>query len=343
VRVCALLEDPVGASARLRFEPFARRMEAMGHEVVRTRIPPSGPARWRLLASQRDFDATLLQRRLLQPWESVFLRARARRLVVDVDDAIWRRDHAPHESAWRRVRARALLRRADSVLAGSRTLGSELRGLGVEAVVLPTTLDESSGRRPSVRNRARAATLAWIGQASTWRYAGMMVEAWERARRLDPGCRFVVVGSGRSADPRLPGACFVPWSEETERSVLEGADLGLAPLPDDPWTRGKCAARVLSFLAAGVPVVASAVGAQREIAEEIGGVELAIDPADLAGKTARLLADRGRREVLASGLAQRAAERRSTDRWFPPFMAAVSGRSATSGERPSVAACRDGG
>jgi glycosyltransferase involved in cell wall biosynthesis len=341
MNVLALLEDPHGPSARLRFEPFARRLEQEGHAIRRVAIPRSGPARWRLLASARDFDAVWLQRRLLQPFESAWLRARARRLVVDVDDALWRRDRPPFDSWTRRLRVRALLRRADVVLAGSRTLREELRSLGIDAEVLGTPV-EAMALRARAPSSARPPTLVWIGQPSTWRYVRALAGAWARIRSARPSTRFVAVGSGVVDEPLLPGVEHHGWSATAEAEALAAAEVGLAPLADDPWTRGKCGARVLACLAAGLPVVASAVGAQRELAEEVGGVVLASDPDDFAPRVLDLLEDPGRRERLVDEARAALAGSRTVDALLPSFRAHLLG-GTTDSRIPSFAPGRTAG
>jgi glycosyltransferase involved in cell wall biosynthesis len=349
VKALVLLEDPAGPSARLRFEPFARRLEVRGHAFERVALPRSGPRRWRTLAGARAFDAVFLQRRLLQPWESALLASRARRLVVDVDDAIWRRDHPPFESFTRRRRALALLRRADVVLAGSRTLVEELARIGIAATLLPTPAPpaarlgmDGSPAGLDQRGAHRAETLLWIGQPSTWRYARDFAPAWRRIRRERPRVRLLAVGSGLDHDPLLPFVEQRVWSEAAEARALAESDVGLAPLPDDPWTRGKCGARLLAYLSAGLPAVASPVGAQRELADEIDGVLLAADPESFAERTLELLADPGRGRELARDAACLLAARRSPDLLAGGFLDCLTGAEG-SGQAPAVAGSRAGG
>jgi len=325
VRLLALLEDAEGPSARLRLEPFARRLEAQGHAVERVALPGSGPRRWRELAAARAFDAALVQRRLLLPWESALLRARARRLVVDVDDAIWRRDHPPFESWSRRVRAGALLRRADAVLAGSRTLAGELSVFGVRAFHLPTPAPPQPPAAPGDRAPAEAGALVWIGQRATFRYLRDLGPAWARIRAARPRVRLIVVGSGLAGDEAFPGAEFRDWSLAAEREALAEATIGLAPLPDDPWTRGKCGARLLTCLASGLTAVASPVGAQRELAEEVGGVIAARSAEEFASAALSLLADREGTVRTGAGARARLQALRGIDALWDGWAAQVAG------------------
>lgn len=352
MRVLALVEARDGASARLRVVRWLPWLRERGVDVEVEEIVRSGPRRWLQLGRAARFDAVWLQRRLLQPWESAWLRRCSRRLVVDLDDAVWRRDRAPFRSRGRSWRARALVWRADVVLAGAATLARELEELDVRAVVLPTPLEGGAVAIAPPRSFAPTPTLAWIGQPSTWRYVEPVVRAWPAIRAALPSARFVAMGSAATtAGGAAPGGRDVdgierrPWSPAAEAELLREAWLGLAPLPDDPWTRGKCGARLLSYLAAGLPAVASRVGAQAELAEEFGGESsgghgsVCDWPSDgaLAAALIDALAAEGARPIaercaIAHELATRVAARRALDRLGPCLLAAlVGGAGATAG------------
>ncbi len=333
MRVLALVEALGGASARLRVERFLPWLASQGVAVEQQALVPSGPRRWRQLARAADHDVVWLQRRLPQPWESAWLRARARRLVVDLDDAVWRRDASPFRSRGRAWRARALCSRADVVVAGAASLAGELRELGVAAAVVPTPVPPDDAAAGDWGARALAPTLLWIGQPSTWRYVARFAAAWGRVRAALPDARWIVVGapdcvtSGDGIDAR-------PWSLAGEEAALREAWLGLAPLADDPWTRGKCGARLLGYLAAGLPAVASRVGAQSELAAEFRGVvdwPPCADGVEVVVETLRSLAGDA---AAAGGAGQRTAAQarrahviaaRGVDRLGPHLLALLRG------------------
>lgn len=348
MRVLALVEAHDGASAQLRVVRWLPWLAERGVDVALEEIVRSGPRRWLQLGRAARFDAVWLQRRLLQPWESAWLRRCSRRLVVDLDDAVWRRDRAPFRSRGRSWRARALFRRADVVLAGAATLARELEELDVRAVVLPTPLDGGAVAIAPPRSFAPAPTLAWIGQPSTWRYVAPVVRAWPAIRAALPTARFVAMGSAATAaggaatgGSDADGIERRPWSPAAEAELLREAWLGLAPLPDDPWTRGKCGARLLSYLAAGLPAVASRVGAQAELSDEFGGEasgaagSVRVWPSDralapalvdaLMAEAARPIAERC---AIAHARAARVAAGRALDRLGPRLLAALVGDSA---------------
>jgi hypothetical protein len=177
----------------------------------------------------------------------------------------------PHDAWWRRVRARALLSRADVITVGATSLAKELE---TDFEGLPTVVRLAT---PCCGDdlRATAASssplLAWVGQPATWRYALAARREWEAVARAVPAARWRVVGAPPEAetafrDGPLAGRIErVSWSEASESAALAEAWVGLAPLPDDPWTRGKCAARLQACMARGMAVWADRVGAQSEL------------------------------------------------------------------------------
>jgi glycosyltransferase involved in cell wall biosynthesis len=166
-----------------------------------------------------------------------------------------------------------------------------------------------------------------------------LAPAWERIRRSRADVRLLTVGSGIASDPGFPGAEHRAWSARSEAESLAESDVGLAPLPDDPWSRGKCAARLLTYLAAGVAAVASPVGAQQELADEVGGVVLARDARAFAEAAIELLEDVDRRIRRVTDAFDRLTATRSIGVLEPRFLAHLigEGRPGAGDRAPPVA------
>jgi len=328
----ALVDSNEAPSVRLRLLPFLPSLAARGLEFEVQPFDRSDLRRWRQIARARDVDVVWWSRRLAPPWESAWLRRCARRLVVDLDDALWRRDQEPHESLLRRWRLRALARRADVVVAGAASLARELATVGVRAEVLVTPHAAPHGdadTRAHSTARSATPTLLWIGQPSTWRYVAPFAAAWSRRPTSHAASRLLVLGA--PAGTAAPGLEARPWSREAERAALEEAWVGLAPLPDDPWTRGKCGARLQAYLAAGLHALASPVGAQAELAAQFWGVTPWPAGDDGVALACAALSDPARGGVRQAAVAAALARERSVERLGGALFAFLTGSRTVGG------------
>jgi glycosyltransferase involved in cell wall biosynthesis len=221
------------------------------------------------LPRTRGFDVVVVQKALL----TVGLRgadllgaAAAQRLVVDVDDAVFL-GPAHRMPRWLRVvedtsQPARLLARANRVIAGSGALADAVRALNPSISVVPTSVD-TDRVVPGARRRRACPVIGWIGSPSTAPYLGELAPVLQRLAARVP---FVLRVIG-AAPPRAPGVTVeaVPWDVHREVADLQGFDVGIMPLPDTRWGRGKCGLKAVQYLAAGVPAVCSPIGPAPEI------------------------------------------------------------------------------
>ncbi len=156
-----------------------------------------------------------------------------------------------------------IVARASAVTAGNRYLAEYASRWNSKVSLLPTVVDVDRYQvRPS-RPTDGVFTVGWIGSPSTSVYLSTLAEPLSRLAQGGP-VRFVVVG-GKA--PFIEGVDVqeVPWSEDTEIDLINTFDVGVMPLFDDEWARGKCAFKLIQYMACGVPVVASAVGTNVDV------------------------------------------------------------------------------
>ena len=127
--------------------------------------------------------------------------------------------------------------------------------------------------------------------------------------------------------PKVDGLRVVlhRWSEPAERAVLDRMDVGLMPLPDDPWARGKCAYKALQYMAAGVPVVADDVGITAAVIGDGQAGLIVSRPRDWVDGIVQLARDPELRNRLGAAGRRRVEADFSTARWAPVLAAAIRG------------------
>jgi glycosyltransferase involved in cell wall biosynthesis len=222
-----------------------------------------------------DGAVLLLQRVLASPADVSRLRAAYEHILFDIDDAIYavppnlERSRlrqlpktalrlafrgSPNASRRKKPLAR-LLRAVDVCVVGNSILGEFASRYVRRFEEIPTTVEPVNRPPPS---RPRVPVLVWMGLADNLQYLGLLKEALTRlARQFD--FRLRIVSSRPWSESPIPSE-FVAWSPEAARDALLTSTVGLAPLTDDPWTRGKCAFRSIQYGGHALPTVASPVG-----------------------------------------------------------------------------------
>lgn len=246
---------------------------------------------------QQDRGAILWVEKELFPWVPAcfehWLLQRGRRVVVDCDDAVWLRYQSLRPRPVRALLAGKhgqLFARADCVTAGNRWIGDFARAAGARDVrVLPSVVDLD---RYAVRKGPRVEgplRIGWIGSPATVHYLrilGPVLQVLATRQQFELVC----VGGGMIP---LPGVQVDsrPWAADTEAEEIRRFDIGIMPLTDEEWERGKCGYKLIQYMACGVPVVGSRVGANPDIFTD--GVEglLAGGNAEWISALESLLAD----------------------------------------------------
>lgn len=236
------------------------------------------------------YDALVIEHQLfpyLPSWVERFLARRGMPFALEFDDAIYlTRFHGRKMDT--------LCRIAKRVIVGNRYLAEYARARNPAVEAVPTVVDTDRYRsREDYALREDRPVVGWIGLKYNVPFLRAVASA------LPEGIRLRVVSS---APPELPGARaaveFVPWSEAVEAEVVAGFDAGIMPLPDTEWARGKCGLKILQYMAAGVPVVASPVGVNLEIVRPGENGLLAEGPEDWRRCIAELCASKPLRERL---------------------------------------------
>jgi len=248
------------ASFRQRIAIYLDLMRQKGIDCQVAKLSQSMLGRRALFASAQRFTGVLLHRKPLNPWDAFWLRRFAGAVIYDFDDAVMYSNRAngrPGRIRSRRFRRAVALSRL--VIAGNEYLAEHARRYNTHVEILPTGLDVGAYLAQPARANDGLIRLVWIGGGSALKHLRRIVPALEEIGRRFPRVRLRIV-SEKFLDLQSMPVEQRPWSRETEVADLVTSDIGLAPLTDDPFTRGKCAFKILQYQAAGLPVVASPVG-----------------------------------------------------------------------------------
>ena len=318
--------EPSGAVVRHRVAAFAPALARAGVAVEVHAWTKSWLDRRRVLARAEEAGHALVQSRLLTVVDVERVRARVRRLLFDFDDALPFRDtvHGATPSRTRGDRFRAVLAAADAVSCGNAYLAGLASAAGRRATVLPTVVEVPDGP-PSPEPPVPPHVLGWIGSRATLPYVeAATVELAAVVAMGNPFRLRVIADAAPTMPPGIPVE-FVPWAREVEDAAIDGLHVGIAPLPDDPWTRGKCGLKVLQMLARGRPVVAGAVGVQPEQVKHGLTGFVAPDRETFVESVRRLLRDEDLRRRLGAAARDDVRARWSVAAWAPRVVEHVTG------------------
>jgi len=282
----------LGASSRMRTLQYLPSLQASGLNVTAHPLLDDGhlsdryregrysvsgllqayARRVQALMSRHEFDMLWIEKEALQWWPLWVERALLRGVpyVLDYDDAVFHH-YDMHRHAWVRHlygrRLDGLMAGASLVVAGNQYLAQRAQDAGAPWVeIVPTVIDLDRYTSPDALKAAAVDGLprvAWIGSPSTAKYLQLIAEPLQAlAQRLPFVLR--VIGGGAVS---IPGVQIevMDWSEATEVKALQSADVGVMPLEDAPWERGKCGYKLIQYMACGLPAIGSAVGANKDI------------------------------------------------------------------------------
>ena len=281
----------LAASTRQRFEQYEPALAAAGISVTYSpllgndhverlvagrRASPIGvlrayAARLLSLISARRYDVLWVHTELFPYWPGFFERLAklwGKPIVYDYDDATFHIYDASPNPLVRRLLGKKLaplLRRATACCCGNEYLRAYASKYCPRTMVLPTVVDTDVYRPGPDRASDRPVVIGWIGSPSTWANVRPLLPML-RALTEERGVIVRAVGAGKGAeDDRFPGLELIEWSEASEVAEVQSFDIGIMPLRDRPFERGKCGYKLIQYMACGKPVVAAPIGVNTEI------------------------------------------------------------------------------
>lgn len=286
-----LTNNPTRASFRQRIGVYLDILRDNGIQSDVARFPSSSLARLKLLRKSKDFNSVFLHKKRLNFFDAFCLRRYAQKVIYDFDDAVMYSDKNPDKPSYRRQNSfRRTVQLADMVIAANPYLAEHARKFNPNVEILPTGLDTNAYKLKTHPKNDGKIRLVWIGSKSTLPYLAQIKPALEKiGAQFDNVVLKIICDdffdlNNMEVEKRR-------WSLESQVEDLATSHIGLAPLPDNRFTKGKCGFKILQYGAAGLPVVASPVGANAEYIQD--GVKgfYAVDISDWVEKISILLKD----------------------------------------------------
>lgn len=335
--LCIVPYPTEGASNRLRIEQYLPYLAAQGCRVTvrpfvsshcyRILYEPGrylrkiGYVIWGLMRRVADvvlglrYDVIVIHRETAPFGPPLFewcWAAAGKRMVFDFDDAIFL-PYISHVHPWigslkPKRRVAQSIAAARWVIAGNDYLAAFALQHNPNVVVIPTPVDVDRYRpAPSQADRPRV-VIGWIGSRSTVGYLETLRGVFHRLSETFPHVEIRIVG-GPFYTNGLSSVVQRPWGLDTELAELQAFDIGIMPMPNDAWTRGKCAFKAILCMSVGIPVVCSPVGVNLDVVEEGRNGFLAATDAEWFDRLSRLITDAPLRRRLGA-VARRTVEER---------------------------------
>lgn len=189
-------------------------------------------------------------------------------IVFDFDDAIFHNYDQHKNKIIRRVLGKKLVplvKQAHLSMCGNAYLEAWVKLHSDRTKIVPTVVDIETYIPSDFAKRTEISCIGWIGSPSTWNYVVPILQLLKDVCQNECAAA-LIVGSGQLQE-QVNGFNYHDWSEATEVAAIQSMDIGIMPLTDSPWARGKCGYKLIQYMACGLPVVASPVGVNADIVE----------------------------------------------------------------------------
>src|SRR5215208_5502038 len=309
--------------------------------------------RMSLVRKVKDFDLVYILREAALLGPPIFERLIHQRgvpIVFDFDDAVFVSYRSPSNGYLSYLKfaskTKTICRIASHVMVGNPYLADYARQVNDRVTVIPTTIDTEKYRVPPPKNSSGLPVIGWTGSYSTVQHLDTLRGALKKLAEKE-SFRLRVIGTPTYECSPIDVEAM-RWRADTELEDLSAIDIGVMPLPDDRWSKGKCGLKALQFMALGIPTVCSPVGVNTDIIQDNQNGFIAASEEEWVDKLGRLLRSPELRQRLGQAGRATVEQKYSAITQAPrvfeifksvlreakaPANAAVQSRSATTGNR----------
>lgn len=264
-----------------------------------------------------EYDLVLIQREAFMTGTSYFERAykkRGAKVIYDFDDSIWLENvsEANKKFKWLKDPSKTskIIAHSDLIFAGNQYLADYANQFNRQTVIVPTTID-TDVYQPVATSPTHQVIIGWSGSVTTIQHFEYALGFLKKIRaKYGDKVVFKVIGDPNYSNPEL-GIKGIKWTAESEVRELCAFDIGIMPLPDDEWAKGKCGLKGLQYMALAIPTIMSPVGVNSTIIQDGENGFLAVEEDEWVQKISLLVDDAVLRKKLGAAARQTVIEKYS--------------------------------
>lgn len=281
---------------------------------------------FKTLFFEKDITVTFIQREAFVLGTIFFEKQFAKRskVIFDYDDSIWLQNVSEANKRFaflkNAAKTKDIIRISHLIFAGNEYLAAYARPLNKNVTIIPTTIDTVEYQAKSVEKNPNIVVIGWSGSVTTIQHFAYAIPALKRIKeKYGNTVEIRVIGDGNYKQEEL-GIQGLPWVKATELEDLSHFDLGIMPLPDDEWAKGKCGLKGLQYMALEIPTIMSPVGVNTEIIQEGENGFLAKTEDEWVEKMSQLIENKALRTNMGQAGRKTVVDKFSVEAWKDEYV-----------------------